>query len=441
MYLKNALKKYPVLKRVYRLLHDLSKKDPRYFFFSVNTARKRACTLETNMVFPRVAETRRTLGASEITMLENLVAIPLRDGKSRDYSGGLISLATGDLVEEAIHIRQLNKSAVLSQEISFPAVQELHCDSLPEIKSLVIYGGLLFEHFGHFLLESLGRLWAYEKVRHLDPYIFFLLSYDPPEYLATSNFAYQIFKGFDIPLDKILFVKEPTRIRSVIVPSQKYGTAQLLRPGTDFIEFVRKFRFPVQSPTDFQNADKIYVSRSRLVPGNGRVVGEKLFEEYLANQGYAIFHPQEHSVYQQLSVYCNASKIIFLDGSALHSCILLPDLVAQVCVIARRTDTQYDLSEIIDQFRGYGQRVKWIDCVEDQYQFGMESWQALALVNWSQVSKRLLFTGFVNETMNDIPESELQEILKIDIREHVKAIANEPAFVRYMADKTRSMEA
>ena len=435
--MKKELKNITIANRISALVQSIRKKDPQFIFFSVDTARKRASREQADRVLSRITDAYRTAGTSEIVTVENILVLPLSPGKERDYSGGLVRQATDDLIEEAIHIRSKSQTAVFAQELPLSVLKNIHLPSIPEINAVVMFGGILFADFGRFLLESLGRLWAYEKVKHLDPYVFFLLDSDPPDYLSTENFAYQIFTGFGIPLDKILFVKEPSRLRAAIIPCQKYGFAQLLRPGQDFLNFLRRFQYTIQSPADFQNVDRIYVSRSALKPGSGKVAGEVFFEDYLKTQGYAIFHPETHTVEQQLSVYSNAAKIIFMDGSALRACVLLPDLSAEVAVIARKSNEK---SDVPDQFSGYGQQATWIDCVEDQYLFGLESRQAVCIIDWPAVSEKLNTSGFVSDMMYPVSREAYYKNFRDEVCEHVKAIAAEPAFIDFLISRNPPKE-
>ncbi|MEO6932879.1 MAG: glycosyltransferase 61 family protein [Chitinophagaceae bacterium] len=431
--MQEYLRKIKGLKKAVQFSRHFVRKDPAFYFFSVAIARKRASiqTAPSKKILP-LNEAHKCAGESEMALRENLVAIPLRHGKTRDYSGGLITQVSLELVHEAIHMRNFRNQVLYSQELPVEKVENLQVGKLQELNALVMFGGLLYEHFGHFLLESLGRLWAYDRIKHLDPYVFFLLAYDPPAYLETKNFAYQVFKGFGIPLTRIIFVKEPTRIKTAIIPSQKYGYGFSLRPSEEFMQFVRRFSYTQTIPAGYGNAEKIYVSRSRLAAGSGKAVGECYFEEYLAANGYFIFYPEKHTLYEQLTVYSRASKILFSDGSAVHACILLPDLVAKIAVISRRKDPKYDITEILDQFKGYKQAAIWIDAVLEQYQFGLPSWQCLAMVDWVQVSEKLLAGGFVDNPMEAIPCDQLDATLKVDMRNHIRAISAEPLFIDYM---------
>ncbi len=64
----------------------------------------------------------------------------------------------------------------------------------------VVYGGVLFSHFGHLMLESLGRLWAYEHLRSLDPYIAFHEGFGRVAWSDERTAAHQVLRAWAFPL-------------------------------------------------------------------------------------------------------------------------------------------------------------------------------------------------------------------------------------------------
>lgn len=368
-----------------------------------------------------------------LTVCKDVISYPIIMGKEKWYAGGLIDSKTNLLIPEAIHFREDG----LSQEL--PVTDVLIGGDLPEIDAVMVYGGILYNHFGHFLLESLGRLWAYQHVKQLNPYIFFHNDMGYPDYLQKTNFIYQVFKGFNIPLTKILFIDYKVRLKNIIIPAQKYGYGFCRKPDAQFLQFLHGFKFPGYLPKGFEKAGKIYVSRSKI--RLGRVVGERLFEGYLGSEGYSIFYPELYTLYEQLAVYSKAEKIIFCDGAALHACILLPQLKAAIAVIARRRDPRYICSEIIDQFTGYGQKVSWIDFVIEQYQFGLESWHALSVVKWFEISEQLQRNGFVNSVCHEFDEVDISILLREELRKHMSIIKDRPEFINFLMRLKESLPA
>jgi capsular polysaccharide biosynthesis protein len=359
---------------------------------------------------------------------EEVISYPLRPGKSTNHAGGLIDGKTYELLDEAVLVA--NKKP--RQELPSLTPDDLRI--LPYLEDTILYGGIVYNHFGHFLIESICRLWAYDYFKKYNLKIGFYAPWGKPRYLYRNNFVNQVFRGFNIPLDKIYFLDRPLRLKQVIVPSQRYGFDHLGQPDHEFLEFIRSFHFDFGLPKAFAGAEKIYVSRSKLPISAGRPVASEIFEKYLAANGYQILHPEQYTLYQQLSILKNAQKIIFCDGSAVHSCILIPDLTAQVAVISRRRDPlQRNYRDTTAQFRGYGKSILWIDTIIDQYQLGMEPWDALSYVDWHETSCMLKQNGFVETIFSDFLDK--MKLIKNELKVYVKEISNHPKFIDFLIEQ------
>lgn len=407
----------------------LNKRNPELLFFSPEVAYRRARRTSFKGATGNSAYEIKAYVREGLSYHKNVLSFPLIEGKVKDYAGGLIDSKTHTLIPEAIY---LNYRKTLSQELPDVNASDLLNANLIEITHPVLFGGLFWNNFGHFLLESLARLWAYDHVRHLDPYILFYLHWVPPKYLEKQNYAYQALAGFNIPHNRILFTNQPVIIKDILIPAQKYGYEYCKNPDNDFMKFIQSFRYPQTIPNGFESTDKLYVSRSKIPDGAGKPIGEKLFDDYLVSNGYTIFHPELYTLYQQLTIYSRAKKIIFCDGGAIHGCILLPDLKAEIAIIARRKDADYDCREITDQFIGYRKEVLWIDAVKEQYQFGLESWDAVSFVDWLEVSVHLQAQGFVNNVFEDFNKIDKNNLIHNELRRHIQSVSNKPGFTEFL---------
>jgi hypothetical protein len=423
--------KYIVRKASYvrSIAERLSKRKRDLLFFSPEVAYQRA-----RRVLPESTGGNSTdkVGAFEregLTYHKNVLSFPLIEGKVKDYAGGLIDNKTHSLIPESIY---LNYRKTLSQELPEVNTSVLLNSNLPVITHPVLFGGMFWNNFGHFLLESLARLWAYDYVKELDPYILFYLHWIPPNYLEKKNYAYQALAGFNIPHNRILFTNKPVIINDILIPAQKYGYEYCKNPDADFMKFIQSFRYPHILPKGFESTDNVYVSRSKIPDGSGKPIGEKLFDDYLVSNGYTIFHPEFYTLYEQLTIYNRAKKIIFCDGGALHGCILLPDLKAEVAIIARRRDADYDCRDITDQFTGYHKEVHWIDAVKEQYQFGLDSWDAVSFVDWLEVSVQLQARGFVNNVFESFNKVDKHNLIRNELSRHIRSVSNKPAVTEFL---------
>lgn len=366
-----------------------------------------------------------------ISVHEDVISYPIKETGNDWYEGwlegGLINSKTHKLIEEAIYFEygypfQLPPSSFDAEVVS---------KDVPEIEDTVFFGGILFNHFGHFLLDSLARLWAYPFFKELDPFICFYTPWGVSNFLEKSNYVNQVLTGFDIPHRRLVFINDLIKLKRVIIPHQKYGLEHADNPEPVFLDFVKNFRFNADIPKGFESADRIYVSRSKMPFNSGRVIGEDLFEKYLMSNGYKIFYPEHYTLIQQLTVYSNAKKMIFLSGSSLHSCILLPDLRADVAVIARWQDPDDNLYQI-KQFTGFGKSVLGVDALRGQYQFGRSYVNALSDIDWYKASILLKSEGFVDTPFNDFNQLDYSSILKSEIKNFVSSISNDPEFIDFM---------
>lgn len=121
-----------------------------------------------------------------LSIYKDVVSYPLTPGKEMDYAGGLINNQTFTLIDEARHY---NWNGIFSQEMPALKREDLLITDIPEIQQTVLFGGILFNNFGHFLLESLGRLWAYEFVKEIDPYILFYAEMGQARYLEKKFYT------------------------------------------------------------------------------------------------------------------------------------------------------------------------------------------------------------------------------------------------------------
>jgi hypothetical protein len=293
-----------------------------------------------------------------------------------------------------------------------------------------IYGGLFFNHFGHFLTESLGRLWA---VNEADPelvslpiYVFQL--WGKIDLSDDGFFVTQTLQLLGIDMARIIIIDRPSIITTLTVPQQKYGFHLAGHPSEDFVRFLRNAQSRISSvePNLGHLRRRVYVSRAQIDPSRGKAAGEHRFQQFLEEQGYQTFYPEQHCLIQQLAVYLNAEKLIFCEGSALHACILLPHIQADVAIILRQKE-----SGIADQFEGFGKKVLVIQAVLKQQTFGLPPWHGVTTIDYFECSRLLLDNGFVSgcfEGWGDIVQMEEEAALAA----YVRAVAEDHRLLSFL---------
>lgn len=211
-----------------------------------------------------------------------------------------------------------------------------------------LWGGVLWSHFGHFLVESTSRLWALE---HLDQPI------DGVLFIPKRPRAGESLRGFHrgfldmmAPELPVRVATMPVKVEELIVPGQGFGLG-LITAGTKRFRTAIHNQFAQDIAAD--GPDKIYLSRSALGLGKGGLLGEERLEALLQAEGYEIFHPQQHDLATQIARYKAAKQIIAADGSAVHLYAMVgrPDQ-AVAMILRRQSRSKNLLAENVRHFCG-----------------------------------------------------------------------------------------
>ncbi|WP_328593257.1 glycosyltransferase family 61 protein [Tritonibacter aquimaris] len=199
------------------------------------------------------------------------------------------------------------------------------------LKGRWLWGGVLWAHFGHFLVESTARLWALAHLgKPIDGILF--IPKRPAADGELRGFQRDFLAHYAAGTD-VKVTRTPLQVEELIVPGQGFGIGPIVS-GTP------KFRAALQS--NFAQAvqpngpQRIYLSRSKLGLGKGGMIGEAILERRLKKQGYEIFHPQEHSLVEQIARYKAARQIIAADGSAVHLFAMVGRADQKLAMIQRR---------------------------------------------------------------------------------------------------------
>jgi capsular polysaccharide biosynthesis protein len=178
-------------------------------------------------------------------------------------------------------------------------------------------------HFGHFLTETLGGCWHVLQdvldsdhisdrpsmviVKHLKG------SRNDPLIRMLRDSCTVV---FDDELPNLTYVEcllaaSPTIVNRNAISPQHFAEVRRYfeyRLGTPFMEHLQSI------PSE----NKVYISRSRLPAFCRHLKDEDELEKHLCYHGWKIFHPQEHSLEDQLLAYAGAQVISGSIGSAFH---------------------------------------------------------------------------------------------------------------------------
>ena len=202
---------------------------------------------------------------------------------------------------------------------------------MAELSGTWLWGGVLWMHFGHFLVESTSRLWALDHLKEeIDGVLFIPKRPRNSGEVAGYQRDFLQLLGCDKEMRSL---EAPARVERLIVPGQGFGLGSLITGTQPFRDSIARNFAREVAP---EGAEKLYISRSKLPAGRGNLIGEEALEQALAAEGYHIFHPEKHDLRTQIAAYKAARQVIAAEGSALHLLAMVARSEQQVAIVVRR---------------------------------------------------------------------------------------------------------
>jgi hypothetical protein len=210
-----------------------------------------------------------------------------------------------------------------------------------------LWGGQLWAHFGHFLCESLSRVWGLAQAEGAQSIVF--VPKRPK--LGTALRRYQSDMLSLLPGHlPVTVLTEPTEVEELVVPGQGFGLGRIAAGTPEFRRFFQQGFAPEVAAS---GPARLYLSRSGLGGLEGGALLETRLEAHLAGAGYEIYHPEKHTIADQLARYRAATHVLGLDGSAFHLFGFVARPEQQCGVILRRSSTVFrSLAQQIESFSG-----------------------------------------------------------------------------------------
>lgn len=178
----------------------------------------------------------------------------------------------------------------------------------------VVYCGYLVNHWGHFLVEAVTRLWyVLEKDDTVDKYVFF---YDENLEREIKGNYQEFFDLLKIS-DKVEVINTPTTYREVIVPEPAFFCMRYYSP-----KFLEMFDFMVSNARvepSWPTYDKIYFTRSSFAKDNNYDFGLDSLDSFFRNNGFYPLAPETVTLSQMIHMIRNASEIATISGSVHHN--------------------------------------------------------------------------------------------------------------------------
>ncbi len=195
--------------------------------------------------------------------------------------------------------------------------------------------GPIVLHFGHQIADFSTRIASYDISKKEFLYCF---AVHPRSNIVTVEdtpvYFREILEWFNIPLERVKIISKPILAKSLVCVPQQEQLANV-SPHDDYLD---KLDMNVAKNLDIKRKSGIYyISRAGFKTGT--IAGEAYLEYILGMHGVKVIRPETISLKEQLRIYYTAKKIIFSEGSAIHTLQLLGRNISQVYIINRRPNT------------------------------------------------------------------------------------------------------
>ncbi|NTF11099.1 glycosyltransferase family 61 protein [Agrobacterium rubi] len=210
-----------------------------------------------------------------------------------------------------------------------------------------LYIGSLNPHYGHFIVNSLSRLWPLQVDKSFKKMT--LVCHAPANRDAWEkiHFATMMVRGLGIDWDDILFISEPTLIHQVFVPDQSIIEQTLVYPV-----FGETGKLIGKQHWGHINSRKepLYISKTRLKSGVGHIQDENVIEEKASRAGFRVIYPETLTFSEQIKALSEHQIIAGTLGSGFHTSLFAPSNKTLICLApVKDINTNYKLIDSVTQ--------------------------------------------------------------------------------------------
>jgi len=251
-----------------------------------------------------------------------------------------------------------------------------------------LYGGMILNHYGHFIIEGLARAHAFQRFASL-PIVFTLPYADISQASGLPAYIKAMFELLGIAQERIILVQETTSFKKLVIPKVGMRWWDFLDAGHQQAMAAQvKLSFGADYP--LQKHGSIYLSRSKLgTSHDGNVIcGEAEFENYLRTQGFTVVYPETLTVKEQVRLFCSARNAVGFVGSGFHTLLLCADAPEKIVYLNRKkaaVNPQFPLIDKVLHIDGH-----YLDGV-------IRNSARITLVDFEAVARALLASGLVQE--------------------------------------------
>lgn len=269
-----------------------------------------------------------------IRIIADALVMPLYGSLDRFTAGVFIG---GSCLGESLLYRDRQLTLYGEPSPTSAVAKALEPGGADRLQGEYLFGGYLFRHYGHFLIESLARVYA---LRHC-----------PPLPILFSSTHREIMP-WQYDMLKLLGLRNPIiKITRAAVAERLF----LSPPGFSLPDMISQDQIEALGamPATPLTGKKIWLSRSSHLGGG--LLNEKALHPYLEGMGWEIVHPQYLPIRKQVALISSSARVAGMDGSAFHTALLAKEIRGRFDIFFLRNTGNHAYTRIADM-KGFVQR-------------------------------------------------------------------------------------
>ena len=178
----------------------------------------------------------------------------------------------------------------------------------------VVYCGFFHKVWGHFITETISRLWySLKQDPTVDAYIFIDM------YNGNNSFTgnyYEFIKLLGIE-NKVLVINKPTRFKEVIIPFNGFDYGNYYTK-----QYVDMYNYIIQKGLSLYKGktyERVYFSKRSLEISLMSNLNGRFLDRYFKKNGFKIFYPERLSLVDTIGIIQNAKIFAGISSSLAHN--------------------------------------------------------------------------------------------------------------------------
>lgn len=182
----------------------------------------------------------------------------------------------------------------------------------------VLYGGYLDPHWGHFLMDSLSRLWPifYSGIK-VDKIVF------ASHYNSIDAYTPNIRESLRLAgiIDKVELITERRRFSQLIVPQRSISPRHFACQETNTV-YDAIIKQAIKENRNEENINRrIYLSRSKFPKARANEPHTEWIDHYFADNGFEIIYPEKLTLVDMITKIQESEIVVALSGTLPHSMV------------------------------------------------------------------------------------------------------------------------